>query len=98
MKNKTLKPQKGQIDWLITLVPLILIVGLCLLFFLLPEQSANATNMLFSLFGDTMGSFYLVLGLGVFLVAMFLSFSKYGKIVLGGKDEKPKYSFFAWSL
>lgn len=96
MKNKTLKPQKGQIDWLITLVPLILIVGLCLLFFLLPEQSANATNMLFSLFGDTMGSFYLVLGLGVFLVAMFLSFSKYGKIVLGGKDEKPKYSFFAW--
>lgn len=96
MENQSLKSQKGKIDWMITLVPLFLIVGLCLLFFLLPDQSANATGKLFSLFGDTMGSFYIVLGLGVFLVAMFLSFSKYGKIVLGGQDEKPKYSFFAW--
>jgi len=95
MDNKKLT-QKGKVDWMITLVPLFLIVGLCLLFFLLPEQSANATSQLFSLFGDTMGAFYLVVGLGVFLVAMFLAFSKYGNIVLGGQDEKPKYSFFAW--
>ena len=69
MENKSLKNQKGKIDWLITLVPLFLIVGLCLLFFLLPDQSAKATGQLFSLFGDTMGAFYIVLGLGIFLIA-----------------------------
>lgn len=96
MENKNLKGQTGKIDWMITLVPLIIVVALCLLFFLVPEQSAQVTGQLFSLFGDTMGSFYIVLGLGIFLVAMFLAFSKYGNIVLGGQDEKPKYSFFAW--
>ena len=27
---------------------------------------------------------------------MYIAFSKYGKIVLGKKGEKPKYSFFTW--
>ena len=34
--------------------------------------------------------------MGVLLVSLFLAFSKYGNIVLGSPDEKPKYSFFAW--
>ena len=28
--------ERSKIDWLITLLPLIIIVGLCILFFLLP--------------------------------------------------------------
>ena len=48
------------------------------------------------LLGDTMGVYYLIIGLGIFLASMFLAFSKYGSIVLGGKNEKPKHSFFAW--
>ena len=46
--------------------------------------------------GDTFGTYYLVIGLGVFLVSMYVAGSKYGTIVLGGQDEKPKFSFFAW--
>ena len=30
------------------------------------------------------------------LLSLFLAGSKYGNIVLGKPDEKPKYSFFAW--
>lgn len=37
-KNQT-KPQNQNIDWMITLLPLVLIIGLCILFFCMPEQS-----------------------------------------------------------
>lgn len=47
-------------------------------------------------FGDTLGIYYLVIGLGVLLISIYLSLSKYGNVVLGEPNEKPKYSFFAW--
>ncbi|MBQ9965034.1 MAG: BCCT family transporter [Clostridia bacterium] len=90
------KKLSKEIDWAITLVPLCIIVGLSLLFFLLPEQSNNIINNIRFFLGDTMGSYYLVIGLGIFLFSIFIACSKYGKIVLGGQHEKPKYSFFAW--
>lgn len=34
--------------------------------------------------------------MGIFVVSIYLAFSKYGNVVLGEPDEKPKYSFFAW--
>lgn len=94
-KEQTVKTQ-GKIDWMITLVPLCIIVGLSLLFFILPEQSNNVINHVRFFLGDTMGSYYLVIGLGIFLISIFIACSKYGKIVLGGQTEKPKYSFLAW--
>ena len=47
-------------------------------------------------FGDTFGAYYLLIGLGIFLLSLFIAGSKYGDIVLGEKGEKPKYSFFSW--
>ncbi len=96
MNNQTATTEKKKIDWLITLVPLALIVGLSLLFFFAPDASNNVVSSVRYFLGDTMGSYYLVIGLGVFLFSMFIAFSKYGNIVLGDKDEKPKYSFFSW--
>lgn len=96
MENKNLKPQTGKVDWMITLVPLVLVIALCLLFFLMPTQSNEVINNIRFFLGDTMGSYYLVIGLGVFLISLFFALSKYGNIVLGKQDEKPKYSFFAW--
>jgi BCCT family betaine/carnitine transporter len=47
-------------------------------------------------FGDTFGTYYLVIGLGIFILSLCIAGSKYGNIVLGEQSEKPKYSFFAW--
>lgn len=88
--------KNNQIDWVITLVPLALIVTLCILFFIFPEDANNVLGQVRFFFGDTLGSWYLIVGLGFFLVSMFIAFSKYGNIVLGAPDEKPKYSFFTW--
>lgn len=89
MKNK-------KIDWLITLVPLGIILLLCILFFACPNASSDIIGKIRYFFGDTFGVYYLIIGLGIFIVSMYIAFSKYGKIVLGKKGEKPKYSFFTW--
>lgn len=96
MNDKQLRKSQGKIDWMITLVPLFTVLALCVLFFAMPEQSNAVINQVRTLFGDTMGVYYLIIGLGIFLISMYLAFSKIGNIVLGGQDEKPKHSFFAW--
>ena len=64
--------------------------------FIFPVQSNDIIGKVRYFFGDTVGIYYLIIGLGVLVISLFLSFSKYGDIVLGEPDEKPKYSFFAW--
>lgn len=85
-----------RIDWMITLVPLALVVGLCVVFFFMPEQSNQILSQIRFFFGDTFGTYYLLIGLGIFLLSLFIAGSKYGNIVLGERGEKPKYSFFSW--
>ncbi len=87
---------KKKIDWMITLVPLAIIGSLSLLFFLFPERSNNVLSQVRFFFGDTLGTYYLIVGLGIFIISIYLCFSKYGNIVLGKQNEKPKYSFFVW--
>lgn len=96
-KQKEVKnASKGKIDWMITLFPLGCIVALCVFFFLMPEQSNMMLSKIRYLLGDTLGVYYLLIGLGIFFLSLYLAGSKYGDIVLGEQDEKPQYSFFAW--
>lgn len=87
---------KRKIDWMVTLVPFFIIAGIAALLFVLPEQSNAVIGQVRFFFGDTLGLYYLIMGLGVLIVSVYLSFSKYGDIVLGEPGEKPKYSFFVW--
>lgn len=96
MSNNVRKVDHKQIDWMITLVPFALIMGLAVLLFIFPEQSNAVIGQVRFFFGNTMGVYYLVIGLGVLIISLWLSFSKVGDIVLGEPNEKPKYSFFAW--
>ena len=90
------KLKSSRIDWLITLVPFIIIMSLAGVLFIFPNESNDIIGQVRFFFGDTLGIYYLIIGIGVFLVSVFLSFSKYGDVVLGEPNEKPKYSFFAW--
>lgn len=95
MNNERIK-STHKIDWLITLVPLAIVITLCLVFFFLPEESNMILSKVRFFFGDTFGTYYLIIGLGIFIVSIYIAMSKYGNIVLGEPNEKPKYSFFAW--
>lgn len=70
--------------------------GIVYFIFALPEQSNAILSQVRFFFGDTFGIYYLIIGLGIFLISIFIAGSKYGDIVLGEPDEKPKYSFFSW--
>lgn len=86
----------NRIDWVITILPLFTIIALSILFFIYPKRSNEVLSKVRFFFGDTFGTYYLIIGLGIFLISIFIAFSKYGKIVLGSQEEKPKYSFFTW--
>lgn len=96
MNKQTARINQKSIDWMITLVPLILIILLCIIFFFMPDKSNEVLSQIRFFFGDTFGSYYLIIGLGIFLFSIFIACSKYGNIVLGKQNEKPKYSFFTW--
>lgn len=95
-KGIMFKDESKKIDWLITLVPLASVIALSVLFFCVPEQSNRVIGAIRYILGDTFGVYYLAIGLGIFVLSLYIAGSKYGNIVLGAQDEKPKYSFFAW--
>lgn len=81
---------------MVTLVPFIIIMGVAVLLFAFPDKANIVIGQIRFFFGDTMGIYYLLIGIGVLLVSIYLAFSKYGNIVLGNPGEKPRYSFFEW--
>lgn len=95
-KKTVLESEHKKIDWMITLLPLGMVIILCVLFFFMPERSNVVLSHIRYVLGDTFGTYYLVIGLGIFLLSIYIAGSKYGNIVLGEQNEKPKYSFFAW--
>ncbi|MBP5608080.1 MAG: BCCT family transporter [Lachnospiraceae bacterium] len=97
MSDKSTKTgEKSRIDWMITLVPFILIMALAVYLFIFPVQANDVISQIRFFFGDTLGSYYIIIGVGFLVLSFFLAFSKFGNIVLGEPGEKPKYSFFTW--
>ncbi len=88
---------RNKIDWSTVFIPFCLILFLCISFIAAPDGSKQILDQLRSLLGDTFGLYYLVIGLGIFLLSLYLAFSRYGSIRLGKENEKPRYSDFAWS-
>jgi len=72
---------------------IIVIVGLLLLF---PEESKIAVDRLMFLFTHKFGFLYILMYVILVVFLVCLTFSKYGKVVLGDPDEKPEYDNFSW--
>ena len=85
-----------RLDYPITLIPFICVVLLCVLFLFFPETSSNMLASIRFFLGDTFGTYYLVIGLGVFICSLYIAFSKFGSIRLGKPGEKPQYPAFVW--
>lgn len=85
---------RKRIDWLITVLPFLSILALCLTFFLSPENSSAALHAVRVFLSENFGWYYLAMGLGIFFVTLYMAFSRFGEIRLGG--QKPEYSAFRW--
>lgn len=87
---------RGRIDWITTLIPFVIVLSMMLVFMFIPTQSKLFVDTLRGFFGDTIGIYYVILGIGSVLVSLYLALKdKYGQIRLGNVD-KPVYSNFAW--
>ena len=53
------KKEHGKIDWMITLVPLAIVIELCVLLNFVPEQSNAVYSQIRFLIGYTFGTYYL---------------------------------------
>lgn len=95
MEKNEIKQQKKKLDWTITIIPFVCILLLCLVFTAFPRKSSDILSSIRFFLGNEFGSYYLLLGLGVFLCSLYMAFSKFGKIKLGNID-KPQYSNFKW--
>mgnify|MGYP000463716013 CR=1 FL=1 len=74
---------------------LVLIV-LTLTIYLFPGQVNGVISILFSLCTHELGWLFMLTCLASFGFMIWLTFSKYGKIKLGNKDEKPQYNNLSW--
>ena len=64
-----------NIDPFTTLVPFAAIFVLCLFFILDPQASTASLGSIRAFLGDEFGVYYLVVGLGVFLISIYMAFS-----------------------
>ena len=92
------KNLRDEIDWVATLVPLFGVVVLGILFMVFPEVSSAVLEGVRGFLGDQFSIYYAMLAVGVFLCTVYVAFSKYGHIVLGGEDSKVEYSNFKWGV
>lgn len=88
--------KKRKIDAFTTIVPLMIILVACVFFVITPDGSTSVLGSIRHFLEDKLGLYYLIIGLGVLVVGLYIAFSDIGKIKLGGADEKTQYSFFAW--
>ena len=84
-----------KLDKVILFVPLAIIIALCIVFLVYPENSSQILNLIRIFLGNDFGLYYIILGVGAVAVSIYIAFSRYGKIKLGN-IEKPIYGDFKW--
>ena len=91
-----LKEKTNKLQLSIMILPFTIIVALSFFFFSHPVQTNAFFDAVNPFFSDKMGIVYLSVNFFVFIFSFYLAFSKYGKIKLGNKDDKPRFSFWEY--
>ena len=79
--------------FIISLALVVIFVGVGIL---APDQLDAVTRSVHTAIIDNFGWGYLLGAFFFLLFALYVAFSKYGRIRLGGDHEKPQYSYFGW--
>ncbi len=91
-----MKNNKRKIDLVTTAIPMAIILALCIFFVISPTSSTKGLSAIRGFLEGDLGIYYLIVGLGVLLISLYIAFSDIGKIRLGKPGEKPQYNFFTW--
>lgn len=90
-----MKKYGSRTDWPVLLISGGLLVAFVIASFINVDLVGRMVDQSFAFAVTYFGGFWQVLFLGTFFIALFLAFSKYGNIRLGG-IEKPEIAYFKW--
>ena len=88
--------EKVKIDRIIFTVSILVIIVVCTPLVMFPEKGTEVVNKIFNFVTSKLGVLYLWAGIACLGFLIWLSFSKYGCIILGSEGEKPQFSLYSW--
>ena len=94
--GKTPMDMKKAVRWEVFIPAYIVIAAAAIVGIVNKDMLTQACNMIFTWSLDTFGWLYQISIMACFVLVAVVTFSKIGKIRIGGKDAKPKYSFATW--
>ncbi|RCW65855.1 BCCT family transporter [Saliterribacillus persicus] len=97
MKVKSLLESWKLIDFKIFLPSLLIIIAISIPFSLYESESLTLLNNIFDKIVDVFSWGYIWYAIILLGAGLYLSFSKYGKVVLGDPNEKPRFSMFEYA-
>ncbi|SIS75860.1 BCCT family transporter [Salimicrobium salexigens] len=89
--------KKGLIDYKIFIPALLIVIAISIPFAMYEAKSLELLNSIFDSIVTSFTWGYLWYGIILVVAGLYLSFSKYGKVVLGDPKEKPRFSLFEYS-
>ena len=72
MKKNALKK---ELDWFSMLVPLAIVLAICALFVIFPEESKLALSVVRGFLGDDFGLYYALLGVGIVGCTLYIAYN-----------------------
>ena len=95
MNKENKSPLKPQIDWPTTIIPCLIAIVICVLTIAFPENTVAFISRIRDLLVNRLGFAYLLFGIAVLAIGIWVAMSRFGRIKLGDL-EKPRYSNFSW--
>ncbi|UOR13689.1 BCCT family transporter [Halobacillus amylolyticus] len=89
--------RKKLIDYKIFVPSLLIIIGISIPFALYEAESLDLLNAIFDYIVKVFSWGYLWYGIILVVAGLYLSFSKYGQVVLGDPKEKPRFTLFEYA-
>ncbi|WP_164669729.1 BCCT family transporter [Virgibacillus doumboii] len=89
--------KKGLIDYRIFAPSLLIIIAISIPFSLYEDKSLSLLNSIFNQIVEVFTWGYIWYAIILVAAGLFLSFSRYGNVVLGNPTEKPRFTLFEYS-
>ncbi len=88
--------KKARVDRLLFVVASSAAIAASVPLALFPDQAGPFISELYNWIASNVGVLYQMFGFGAIGFLLWLSFSHYGNIRLGGEGDQPDYSLFSW--
>ncbi|MBS4025701.1 MAG: BCCT family transporter [Clostridia bacterium] len=88
--------KKPSVDWQVFWPAVIVLLGIAIPLGINPEAGGKVVNSMLAFITGQFGWLFLIFALGIFGFLVWLACGRYANVKLGGPDDEPEFSGFAW--